>query len=120
MRDAEASLPLLDDTRPAISDWIARGVAEGFYNASTITFEGESIATLIWSRTFDPERVLNINAVASLVGTDVGDIIQAALVKLAEKENCNIIEFHTRRKGLVEGSKKYGYQLHSIVIRKYL
>jgi hypothetical protein len=74
----------------------------------------------VWSRTFDPERVLNINAVASLVCDDIGDIIQAALVKMAAAQDCNVIEFHTRRKGLVEGAKKYGFHLHSIVCRKYL
>jgi hypothetical protein len=120
LQAAEAALPLLDDNRQAKGDWIARGVAEGFYNGSYISHEGENVATLIWSKTFDPERVLNINAVAALVSRDISDIIQAACVKLAKAQECDVIEFHTRRPGMVRKTEKYGYQLHSVVLRKYL
>ena len=120
LNTAEASLPLLDDDRPGVSGWIGRGVAKGFYNASSIQYEGIGVATLIWSRTFDPDRVLNINAVASIVDTDIADIIQAAVVKLAKAQDCTIIEFHTRRPGMVAKTKRYDYKLHSVVLRKYL
>jgi hypothetical protein len=120
LHNAERSLPLLDDSRPAVAGWIARGVAEGFYFASTILHEGCPVATLIWSRTFDPERVLNINAVVSLVDCQIDRVVQTALVQLAQRENCNVIEYHTRRPGLVEASKRFGYHLHSVVCRKYL
>jgi hypothetical protein len=118
--EVESRMPMLDDDSAYASGWILRGLKEGFFRASRVMISGEHVATVAWSLACDPERVLNVNAICSFAPGIIDNEIEASLLMLAHGQGCKIIEYHTRRKGLLRASMKYGYKLHSIVCRKYI
>jgi phosphohistidine swiveling domain-containing protein len=118
----ERALPPLDDadTDRRSQGWLKRGVAEGFFTAGQIVHEGRTIASVIYSQALDPGRVLHVNAILALVSDDISITIQAAVERLAREMNCPVIEFQTRRCGMVQKTKRFGWKLHAVVLRKYL
>lgn len=116
--ELENEMPPLDDY-PAVSGWLSRGVKEGFFHACTFKKDGEPIVDVVYSLACDPERVLNVNAFVGLAAFD-DEFLVAGIHKLAEQNECVVIEFTTRRRGLVEKTQKFGWKAHSVVMRKRL
>jgi hypothetical protein len=117
--EVERALPPLDDAESS-EGWLRRGVAEGFFNANEILENGQPVATLVWSQGIDPQRVLNINAVLSLVSHDIWPTIAKAIRYIAGVQQCDIVEMSTRRPGMVVKCMKEGFNVHSVNLRMYL
>ena len=108
--------PLRDGAVPPWQN--LEGSARGC-EGTTVCHDGERIA-VFWHWFSSGNNSLVINASASLVDRDVFPYIVAAGEKLARSMNATGLQFETRRRGLVEKARRYGYTVDGVLMRKEL
>lgn len=117
VKEVETYLPPLDDF-VTHEGWLLHGVKEGLYETAEVQQDGETIAYLFFSVGPVHDRVYCINAIRSLVRRDIMAAIYLAAIEHAKRRGCYAIEMTTRRAGLCEKSKKFGFEGVGVVLRK--
>jgi hypothetical protein len=112
----EAMQPLTPKGSPA--NWLKYGLTEGWYKASTVLLD--KVPSLIIYYYVSPDGGLCCNAVASLVSKDVSKALVTAVTILGRNLKCKYVSFQTVRKGMIEKSKRFGFFVESVNLRKIL
>ena len=117
--DAEKILPEFDAYKPA-EGWLQSGIARGDYTAKHVAFDGRVIGSIIYSMGEGDGKILRVNACVAYEKGNFLPTFMRASEFIARVNDCTRIEFVTRRLGLIEESKKYGYNAGGLVMTKIL
>jgi len=108
--------PLRDGDIPP---WLLDATERGACQATTVVHEGERVA-VFWHWFSASNFTLVINAAGSLVERNVFPLIVAGGEKLARSLGAKAVQFETRRRGLIERSRTFGYHVDGVLMRKEL
>jgi len=100
------------------SNWLRFAVAEGFLQVKQVNFQGQP-AFMVWFNV-GPEKRLMIDTVQSLQDRPQTEWIFEGVDLLARNLGCTIIDFQTRRRGLVLQAQSHGYEVTRVMLSKFL
>jgi hypothetical protein len=113
--EAQAALPR--ETPGLRLDWLEYGVREGFYHTAEVVLDGQHVSTLFYA--MDGPHILRIHGVHSRRNDlDLSDAHEVAFRRLAGDNGARMVQFETKRGGLIRKAVKRGYEICGVILRR--
>ena len=117
--DLERELELLDYGDAPLTWWRSQ-VLTGALGVIAVYVEGERVASVLWRRDDHGGRPCFV--IAGAAGNhprfDLASVVLPALEAHAKRLGCELVRFHTRRRGLVARGQAMGYDPAEFVLLK--